>query len=144
MAGLPGAPQFHLATGAGTGFAVPPLTGMPTPPDVSAMSSLADVSGVPAGPTHAAGQLANTAIQHAQMIATLAQQHTPRADNHTPNHDTAGATNSGEHAAVDAGTAPPNKTEDSSGEASGSRHGSTLDNRPGRDNVKPKEREFIE
>ncbi|WP_261899016.1 EspA/EspE family type VII secretion system effector, partial [Mycobacterium marinum] len=105
LAALPGAPQFHLATEASAGLTdfgaaglpIPPLTGMPTPPDVSDLSGLADVSGalvgLPtiaslsttlgrlaglAGPTNAASQLANTATQQAQMIATLAQQHTPR------------------------------------------------------------------
>ncbi|MDC8985773.1 hypothetical protein PR370_27670, partial [Mycobacterium marinum] len=90
-----GAPQFQLATEAGAGLAdfgaaglpIPPLTGMPTPPG---LSDLPDVSGVLAalptvaslstalgqlgglaGPTNAASQLANTATQHAQMIATL-------------------------------------------------------------------------
>ncbi|MDC8985542.1 EspA/EspE family type VII secretion system effector [Mycobacterium marinum] len=84
LAGLPGAPQFHLATDAGAGLAdfgapglpIPPLTGMPTPPDLPGVSDLPDVFGLPtiaslsttlgqlsslAGPTNAARQPANTA-----------------------------------------------------------------------------------
>ncbi|RFZ38881.1 hypothetical protein DAVIS_03402 [Mycobacterium marinum] len=43
------------------------------------------------------------------MIATLAQQHTPRADNDTPNHDTAGsaaATTTNQRAPIDTQTRP--------------------------------------
>ncbi|WP_265339366.1 EspA/EspE family type VII secretion system effector, partial [Mycobacterium marinum] len=55
LAGLPGAPQFHLATEAGAGLAdfgapglpIPPLTGMPTPAALSDLPDLPDVSGLP-------------------------------------------------------------------------------------------------
>ncbi|RFZ33499.1 hypothetical protein DAVIS_04933 [Mycobacterium marinum] len=42
------------------------------------------------------------------MIATLAQQHTPRADNDTPNHDTAGAAaaTTNQRAPIDTQTRP--------------------------------------
>ncbi|WP_373235170.1 hypothetical protein [Mycobacterium marinum] len=135
LAGLPGAPQFHLATEAGAGLAdfgapglpIPPLTGMPTPAALSDLPDLPDVSGLPtiaslsttlgrlgglAGPTNAASQLANTATQHAQMIATLAQQHTPRAGHPTPDQDsdspdTAGAGATTNHRApIDTQTRP--------------------------------------
>ncbi|MDC8985541.1 hypothetical protein [Mycobacterium marinum] len=117
LAGLPGAPQFHLATEARAGLTdfgapglpIPPLTGMPTPPDPAHLPSLPDLPdvsavlvGLPtiaplstalgrfgglAGPPNAASQLADTATQHTQMIATLTPQHTPRAGNPTPDHD---------------------------------------------------------
>ncbi|MDC8985521.1 EspA/EspE family type VII secretion system effector [Mycobacterium marinum] len=141
LAGLPGAPEFHLATEAGAGLTdfgaaglpVPPLTGMPIRHDVSDLSGLADVSGVLAGvsaiaplsttlsqlgglagPTNAASQLANIATQHAQMLATLAPQHTPRAGHPTPDHDTdnpdtpgaAAATTTHQRAPVDTQTRP--------------------------------------
>ncbi|MDC8985545.1 hypothetical protein [Mycobacterium marinum] len=63
LAAVPGAPEFHLATGVGAGLAdfgtprlpIPPLTGMPTLPslldlpDVSDLLDLCDVSAVLAG-----------------------------------------------------------------------------------------------
>ncbi|MDC8985522.1 EspA/EspE family type VII secretion system effector [Mycobacterium marinum] len=132
LAGLPGAPQFELATDAGAGLAdfgapglpIPPLTRMPSLPG---LSDLPDVSGVPtiaslsttlgqlsglAGPTNAARQPANTATQHAQTIATLAQQHSSRAGHPTPDHDTdnpdtaAAATTTNHRAPIDPQTRP--------------------------------------
>ncbi|MDC8985523.1 EspA/EspE family type VII secretion system effector [Mycobacterium marinum] len=128
LAALPGAPQFHLATDAGAGFAdfgapglpIPPLTGMPTLPDASGLPTIASLSttlgqlsGL-AGPTNAASQLANTATQHAQTIATMAQQHSSRAGHPTPDHGTdnpdtegaAAATTTGHRAPIDTQTRP--------------------------------------
>ncbi|RFZ48367.1 hypothetical protein DAVIS_00036 [Mycobacterium marinum] len=140
MAGLPGAPQFHLATDPGAGLAdfgaaglpIPPLTGMPILPDLCDLPDVSGVlAGVPAiaplsttlgrpgglaGPTNAVSQLANTAAQHAQMIATPAhhgaQQHAPRAGHPTPDQDsdspdTAGAGATTNHRApIDTQTRP--------------------------------------
>ncbi|WP_420220469.1 EspA/EspE family type VII secretion system effector [Mycobacterium marinum] len=102
FAELPGAPEFHLPTGAIGGFPdfgapqlpIPTLTGMPSLPDPTNLPDLSTMlAGLPtiaqlsatlsqinslAGPTSTVSQLVNTATQHVQMISTLAQRGTPQ------------------------------------------------------------------
>ncbi len=102
FAALPGAPEFHLPTGAIGGFPdfgaphlpIPALTGMPNLPDPTNMPDFSTVlAGLPtiaqlsttvsqltslAGPTSTVSRLVNTATQHVQMISALAQHGTPQ------------------------------------------------------------------
>ncbi|GJO45671.1 hypothetical protein NJB1604_24800 [Mycobacterium marinum] len=116
LAGLPGAPQFHLATGAraglpdfgAPGLPVPPLTGMPTPPDVSGVlaglptiaplsTTLGRLGGL-AGPTNAVSPTATT--------ATRAGHHIPDHGSASPESAGAAATTTTQRAPIDAQTRP--------------------------------------
>ncbi|WP_373193199.1 EspA/EspE family type VII secretion system effector [Mycobacterium marinum] len=101
---LPGAPEFHLATGAGVGFPdfgapqlpITALTGLPTLPTIAQLSTTLSQLTNLAGPTSAVSQ--------------PAQHHTTPADHRTRNDatntpDTA-TTTSGERAPLDSTTHP--------------------------------------
>ncbi len=106
---LPGAPEFHLATGAGVGFPdfgapqlpITALTGLPTLPTIAQLSTTLS-------------QLTNLAGRTG-AVTQPAQQHTTPADHrtrddatNTPDTDaaTAGTTSSGERAPLGSTTQP--------------------------------------
>nr|WP_247649905.1 EspA/EspE family type VII secretion system effector [Mycobacterium ulcerans] len=123
LAELPGAPEFHLATGAGAGFPdfgapqlpITALTGLPTLPDPT---NLPDPTSTLAGlPTIA--QLSTTLSQLTNLAGPTstttqpAQQHTTPADHlsrddatNTPDTATAATTSSSERAPLDTQTRP--------------------------------------
>ncbi|WP_373146076.1 EspA/EspE family type VII secretion system effector [Mycobacterium marinum] len=128
---LPGAPEFHLATGTGAGLPdfgapqlpIPALTGLPTLPGPT---NLTDLTSVLAGlPTIA--QLRTTLSQLTNLAGPTsattqpAQQHTTPADHrtrddatNTPDTDaaTAGTTSSGERAPLGSTTRPTQPNQD--------------------------------
>ncbi|MDC9006971.1 EspA/EspE family type VII secretion system effector [Mycobacterium marinum] len=107
LAELPGAPEFHLATGAGVGFPdfgapqlpITALTGLPTLPTIAQLSTTLSQLTNLAGPSSAT-------TQPAQQHTTAADHLTQDDATNTPDTATAATTTSGERAPLGSTTRP--------------------------------------